>query len=56
MSYNNIKAARAKRTKQEANKEAQSTGKRGRPKHIVVEAGAEATVDKGTREKPKRAP
>ncbi|KAF1831218.1 hypothetical protein BDW02DRAFT_601018 [Decorospora gaudefroyi] len=59
MSYEDIEAARAKRAKQEANKEAQGKRKRGRPKRIAVEAvvegEAEATADNGTRKKLKRA-
>jgi hypothetical protein len=59
MSYEDIEAARAKRAEQEANKQAQGNRKRGRPKHIAVEAvvegEAEATADKGTRKKLKRA-
>ena len=59
MSYEDIEAARAKRAEQEANKQAQGKRKRGRPKHIAVEAvveeETEATADKGARKKPKRA-
>jgi hypothetical protein len=59
MSYEDIEAARAKRAEQEANKQAQGKRKRGRPKHIAVEAvvegETEATADKGTRKKLKRA-
>jgi hypothetical protein len=58
MSYEDIKAARAKWAEQEANKEAQGKRKRGQPKRTAVEAieeEAEATADKGTRKKPKRA-
>jgi hypothetical protein len=59
MSYEDIEAARAKRAEQGANKQAQGKRKRGRPKRITVEAvvegEAEATADKGTRKKLKRA-
>ncbi|KAF2676794.1 DDE-domain-containing protein [Lentithecium fluviatile CBS 122367] len=45
MSYEDIKAARAKRAKQNANKEAKGKGKRGRPKSGAQEA--EGSADKG---------
>ncbi|KAL6160609.1 hypothetical protein ACJBU6_01140 [Exserohilum turcicum] len=59
MSYEDIVSARVKRAEREANKSAQGKRKRGRPKRIavetVVEEEAEATADKGTRKKLKRA-
>jgi G3E family GTPase len=57
ISYEDIEAARAKRAKQEANKEAQGKRKRDRPKRIAVEAvveEVEATADNGACKKAKR--
>ena len=52
ISYKDIKAAQAKRAKQEAKKEAKGKRKLGRLKRVILKADA-ATIDKGMRKKRK---
>ncbi|KAF1828062.1 hypothetical protein BDW02DRAFT_584761 [Decorospora gaudefroyi] len=54
MSYEDIEAARAKRAKQEADKEAKRKRKAGRPKRVLSDADA-ATKEKKKRKKRKGA-